>query len=213
MYITIIMAVENSRLVSELYQSRNVLMDIMEIRGFNVDEYNNFSITEVNAMNKNEQLDLLLTNENPEKGKIYIKYNTTKGLRPQNIDDMIEELFDLEDILSVNDELLIIIKTEPNETLLNHLEKIWLIKQIYVNIISITRLTFNILKHNYVPKHEIVNKEVISNTFNIKNDSQFPEISRFDPVAVVMGIRPGMLCKITRPSPTAIESNYYRLCK
>ena len=103
MYNTIIMAVENSRLVSELYQSRNVLMDIMETRGFNVEEYNNFSITEVNAMNKNEQLDLLLTNEIPQKGKIYIKYNTTKGLRPQNLDDMIEELFELEDILGAND--------------------------------------------------------------------------------------------------------------
>ena len=56
------MANENSSLVSDIYHSRNNLMDIMEERGFNVDDYNHFSITEVNAMNKNEQLDLLLTN-------------------------------------------------------------------------------------------------------------------------------------------------------
>ena len=72
------MSLENSRLVSEIYNSRNVLMDIMETRGFKIDEYDDFSITEVNAMNKNEQLDLLLTNEDPVKGKIYIKYNLTK---------------------------------------------------------------------------------------------------------------------------------------
>ena len=96
---------------------------------------------------------------------------------------------------------------------MNHLEKIWLIKKIYVNIISIARLNFNILKHTYVPEHKIVNKQEISNRFNVKHDSQYPEISRFDPVAVAMGIRPGVLCQITRPSPTAIESHYYRLCK
>ena len=76
-------------------------------------------------MNKNEQLDLLLTNEDPVKGKIYIKYNLTKGLRPQNIDDMIEELYELEQILTKQDELLIITKSDPNDTLLNHLERIY----------------------------------------------------------------------------------------
>ena len=207
------MSLENSRLVSEIYNSRNVLMDIMETRGFKIDEYDDFSITEVNAMNKNEQLDLLLTNEDPVKGKIYIKYNLTKGLRPQNIDDMIEELYELEQILTKQDELLIITKSDPNDTLLNHLERIWLVNNIYVNIISISRLSFNILKHSYVPLHEVVDKDAVSKKYNIKDDSQYPDISRFDPVAVVLGFRPGILCKITRPSPNAIESEYYRLCK
>ena len=207
------MSSENSRIISEIYQSRNVLLEIMETRGYQIDDYNDFSITEVNAMNKNEQLDLLLTNDDSRKGKIYIKYNLLKGLRPQNIDDMVEELFDIAQILTKTDELLLITKTEPNDTLLTHLERLWLVKKVYVNIISITRLSFNILKHSYVPKHEIVDKVVIKEKFNIIDDNQFPDISRFDPVAIVLGIRPGALCKITRPSPNAIESDYYRLCK
>ena len=207
------MSSENSRIISEIYQSRNVLLEIMETRGYQIDDYNDFSITEVNAMNKNEQLDLLLTNDDSTKGKIYIKYNLLKGLRPQNIDDMVEELFDIEQILTKTDELLIITKNEPNDTLLTHLERLWLVKKIYVNIVSINRLSFNILKHSYVPKHEIVDKVVIKEKFNIIDDNQFPDISRFDPVAIVLGIRPGALCKITRPSPNAIESDYYRLCK
>tara|TARA_E500000178_G_C16831332_1_gene666187 strand:+ start:63 stop:686 length:624 start_codon:yes stop_codon:yes gene_type:complete len=207
------MSLENSRIVSDIYQSRNILLDIMETRGYQIDDYNDFSITEVNAMNKNEQLDLLLTNNDPEKGKIYIKYNLVKGLRPQNIDDMVEELFDIEQILTKNDELLIITKSEPNDTLETHLERLWLVKKIYVNILSISRLTYNILNHSYVPKHEIVEKNDIKTKFNITDDEQFPSISRFDPVAVVLGFRPGVLCKITRPSPNAIESEYYRLCK
>ena len=44
------------------------------------------------------------------------------------------------------------------------------------------------------------------------NDSQLPEISRYDPVALVIGLRPGEVCKIIRPSPTAITTEYFRLC-
>ena len=167
------MSLENSRIVSDIYQSRNILLDIMDTRGYQIDDYNDFSITEVNAMNKNEQLDLLLTNNEPEKGKIYIKYNLVKGLRPQNIDDMVEELFDIEQILTKNDELLIITKTEPNDTLETHLERLWLVKKIYVNILSISRLTYNILKHSYVPKHEIVEKNDIKTKFNITMMNSF----------------------------------------
>ena len=44
------------------------------------------------------------------------------------------------------------------------------------------------------------------------SDSQFPDISRFDPVAQAIGIRPGQVCEIIRPSKTAISAPYYRIC-
>ena len=44
------------------------------------------------------------------------------------------------------------------------------------------------------------------------NDNEFPELSRFDPVAQTIGIRPGQLCEIIRPSKTAISAPYYRIC-
>jgi DNA-directed RNA polymerase subunit H (RpoH/RPB5) len=39
-----------------------------------------------------------------------------------------------------------------------------------------------------------------------------PEISRFDPQALVVGLRPGDICKIDRSSVTALNTNYYRIC-
>jgi DNA-directed RNA polymerase subunit H (RpoH/RPB5) len=44
------------------------------------------------------------------------------------------------------------------------------------------------------------------------DDTQFPDISRFDPVAQIIGIRPGQVCEIIRPSKTAISAYYYRIC-
>jgi DNA-directed RNA polymerase subunit H (RpoH/RPB5) len=48
--------------------------------------------------------------------------------------------------------------------------------------------------------------------YNITDIVQIPDISRFDPVARAIGLRPGQVCHIVRPSKTAIEANYYRIC-
>jgi DNA-directed RNA polymerase subunit H (RpoH/RPB5) len=48
--------------------------------------------------------------------------------------------------------------------------------------------------------------------YNINDLNQFPDISRFDPVARAIGIRPGEVCHIIRPSKTSIKTNYYRIC-
>ena len=52
----------------------------------------------------------------------------------------------------------------------------------------------------------------IMKKYNIDNLIQFPEISRFDPVASVIGIKPNEICEIIRPSKTSIYSEYYRVC-
>ena len=74
---------------------------------------------------------------------------------------------------------------------------------------------FNILEHTLVPKHRILSdkrKADVYEQYNIINDSEMPEISRFDPVAKTIGIKPGQLCEIIRSSKTSITSKYYRLC-
>ena len=55
-------------------------------------------------------------------------------------------------------------------------------------------------------------KNDIMKKYNINKDREFPEISRFDPVATAIGVRPGQLCEITRSSETSITSKYYRIC-
>ena len=73
----------------------------------------------------------------------------------------------------------------------------------------------NILEHSYVPQHIILNKEEenkFREKYNIRSNADIPEISRFDPVAQVICMKPGQICKIIRPSKNAIISNYYRIC-
>jgi DNA-directed RNA polymerase subunit H len=215
------MASQNtSSLISAIYKSRTVILDLLKKQDYNVIDYDGFSINEINAMYTNKQLDLIAEKKKEDesiqkKNKIYIRYYLAKALRPQNVQEMIDDLFYLEEILTKDDTLYIIIKEEPNETLINLLKHIWEQDGIFIVIQSLKRLQFNILDHVLVPPHRILsNREVmqIKEKYNVMNNNQFPDISRFDPVAQVIGIRPGQVCEIIRPSKTAIEAKYYRIC-
>jgi DNA-directed RNA polymerase subunit H (RpoH/RPB5) len=186
-------------------------------QGYNINDYENFSINEVNSLMQNNQMDMLLerVEEGKEKRKIYIRYYLTKTLRPQNIHEMLDDLFYLEEVLTKNDTLFIVIKDEINETITNLLKHIWEQDGIFIVIQNIKRLQYNILEHSLVPSHRVLKQEEVAEVkkrYNIKEDGQFPDISRFDPVAQVIGLRPGQVCEIIRPSKTAIQSYYYRIC-
>jgi DNA-directed RNA polymerase subunit H (RpoH/RPB5) len=172
-------------------------------------------------MKQNNQLDILLEKKTEDSGnikrkrKIYIRFYLTKMIRPANIQEMIDDLFNLEEILTKDDTLFIITKDEMNETIISELKHIWEKDGIFIVIENIKRLQFNILKHALVPEHIIIDDkevEVIMKKYNIKNKIEFPDISRFDPVARVIGLRPGDVCRIIRPSKTAITTEYYRVC-
>jgi len=204
----------SSSIISSIYKSRKTVLELMEKQGYNVDEYSNFGINEVNSMKLNNQLDMLMENPN-NKRKIYIRYYLQKTIRPQNIQEMIDDLFNLGETLTTEDSLMIIVKDDINETITNLLKHIWNHDKIYIVVQNIKRLQFNIMNHVLVPPHRVLSDEevdVVKRRYNIKDNSQFPDISRFDPVAQVIGIRPGQLCEIIRPSKTAIYGMYYRLC-
>jgi DNA-directed RNA polymerase I, II, and III subunit RPABC1 len=186
----------------------------LKSQGYNVSNYEGSGINEVNSMFLSNQLGMLLT-KNDQSKKVYITYHLEKTLSHKNIGEYIDDLY-IDNVLKKNDDLIIIMKDEPNESLIKIIKNIWEQDHYYINIFNIKRLQFNILKHELVPRHSILtNEEVneIKNKYNITDvQNQLPDISRFDPVAQAICIRPGQICKIERPSKTAIISVYYRVC-
>ena len=215
------MASQNlSSLISSIYTSRKIILNLMERQGYVIEDYDKFSINEVNSMKINNQLDMLLEKKDENdvtkrKNKIYIRYYLGKMITASNVHEMVEDLFNLEEVLTKDDTLFIIIREEMNETLINELKHIWETDGIFIVLQNIKRLQFNILDHILVPEHRVMdnnNVEEIMRKYNITNKNQFPDISRFDPVAQIIGLRPGQVCNILRSSKTAIITNYYRVC-
>ena len=206
---------KNSNLILSLYKSRNTIVELLEYQGYNIDNHMTFSINEIDAMYKNKQLDFLVTNQN-NNTKTYIKYFLdSKQIKPNVLDEFIDELFHIETVLTKNDTLLIIVEDEPNDTIITKVKYLYDKMGIFVVLHRITRLQFNILNHNLVPKCEILDDEEVQQlqkTYNITDIKKIPEISRFDPQALAMSLRPGQICKFDRNSATSMNYTYYRIC-
>ena len=207
---------QSSGTISTVFKSRQNLLKLLYQQDFDIKDYEEFSVNEVHVMYNNKQLDMMMSSRSDgENKKVYVKYHLAKTLRRENINDYIDDLYNLEQVLTKNDTLILVIKQEPNESMINILSQIWEQDGIFIIIYNIDRLQFNILEHKYVPKHTILNDEEVKtmkNRYNIVNDKELPEISRYDPVAQAIGMRPGQICKIIRPSKTAITTDYYRIC-
>jgi len=85
-----------------------------------------------------------------------------------------------------------------------------------VHIFHVDGLTLNLLDHRLVPHHEVIRdkdqKDEIYKQTN-SNPTLLPVILRTDPIAKLVRLSPGDICKITRQSQTSGTSTYYRVCK
>lgn len=208
-----------SNRILTIYKSRLTLLDYMEQLDYQVADYNQFNINEIDAMFVNAQLDMLIPHNREEK-KVYIKYYfsakiTSRQIRPQTLDTIIEDLYEIENILTAKDTLVIVIDEEPNETIVNKVKYIYERSGIFIVIHNIKRLQYNLLKHDLVPQFEILKEpemESLKKTCNIQDLHLLPEISRFDPMSLAIMLRPGEVVKLTRSSATALNHEYYRIC-
>ena len=201
-------------LLPKLYKSRKIILDIMGSRGFNTDDHMDFTSNNIQNMYVNKQMDMLLTNSET-KEKIFIKYSLAKKLGAKILYEIVDDLYDMDEILTEKDSLLIITKDRVNDTHKKLLTEFYDKDKKYINIFNLNDYLFNILENDLVPEHRILNedeKDVVMKEYNMKTDYEFPEISRFDPPALAIGIKPKQVCEITRKTPTAITSKYWRIC-
>ena len=164
-----------------------------------------------------------------ENKKTYVKFHLEKTLSVSHISDLIEDLYVLgvggeiggtglsananDTVLTEKDTLIIITKQEI-KTMNQVLNQLFLQGR-FIVLLSLDRLQFNILNHQYVPRHTILSDDEVGEMmkkYNVMEKSQLPDISRYDPVALAIGMRPGEVCSIDRPSKSAISSLYYRVC-
>lgn len=206
----------SSRIVS-IFKSRQVLLEQLSRLQYKTEEYATFSVNEIDAMLANCQLDMLLEHEMSGQ-KVYVKYPraaSSRNIQQKVLDELVEDLYLMEEVLTKSDTLIIMIEDEPNDSLLAKLRTMWDRDGIFIVVHNMQRLQFNMLNHALVPKMRALDDDdaqAIMEKYNMRDKKQFPEISRFDPHALAVGLRPGQVAEIERPSPTAMTALYYRVC-
>lgn len=80
---------------------------------------------------------------------------------------------------------------------------------------SLQRLQYNVSRHALVPPHERLSDGAVQEllaTYMLPDKRALPSIQSSDPVAKYLGLRPGDVVKVTRPSASAGTTTFYRHC-
>ena len=156
----------SSGLITMIHKSRQTILELLRAQQYDTSEYESFGVNEVHAMYTNKdvpkQLDMIMSTKQvlSKKKTVYVKYHLGKTLRIENIQDYVDDLFNIEQILNKKtDTLVIILKQDMNQTLMNILNEFWDRHGIFIILFSLERLQFNILEHQYVPKHDILTED------------------------------------------------------
>ena len=205
-------------ILNKLFKSRKVILEMLNLRGYDTDKYNNFSFSEKDIKLKNmnkkttyetNMIDIECINK---KKKIIVKYIFSK-VRASNIKNLIDEMIENE-IVSNNNDVVFIIKDKVNnmEVFDNLFDLYFNSNNIFIQLFSIDSLQVNITKHTLVPELQILEKDEIykiKEKLKITNFNQFPLFVSSDPHAKFCGVKRGDLCKITRTSETSgVYINY-----
>ena len=210
--------------LNKLTTSRKTILEMMNLRGYQTDKYNNYSSKELDIMLKNMDkklnynnmpLDLIFEHNNTDK-QCVLKYIISR-VRVSNLKTLITELIEYE-LVKPYDDIIFIVKDKINnlEPFYNIFNSFLKTNKIFIQIFSIDNLIRNITNHELVPKMRIVSekeKEEIKKKYNIETNSNLPLILKSDPVAMFYGIKSGDFVEITRTSETSGIYIAYRYCE
>ena len=213
-------------LLNKYTKSRKTIIDMLELRGFNIDNYVNFSSEEINVMVKSLDkklsyeimpLDIVVEHKEIEDKKCVVKYVHSQFRKLSKISIFVKEMIE-NGIVNENDDLLFIVNDKINniETFYALFEQLYLSDKVFIQLFDLNKLLINITKHELVPTMRIVSEEeklAVKEKYNVESMSNFPIILSYDPVAQFYGVKKGDLCEIIRKSETSGEYKAYRYCQ
>ena len=207
----------NQSYVKQIYTSRMNLIEYLKNMGFECADYEHFSIEEIEVMKKYQQLDFKVVN-NTESCYVMYKLDTSlkqNMVKKNNIEGFINDIFEETIPIEKTDTLVIVTTEYAQDSIHKVIKNMWENQGKFVVMLTLANLQMNILNHSFVPKHiKLKPEEKVEfyKNFNIQSDTQLPEISRFDPVAKIIFLRPGDVCKITRFDKISLTNEFYRIC-
>lgn len=204
--------------VQKVFKSRTHILDTLQSQGFVTDDYTGFSLFEVDTMVKTKAIDMLLERTEPTTKKAFVKYILEEKLTPQLINTIVEDIYEINQLLSPQQKDVLIIITDKaiNETMSMHIKYLFDHRNVHIIVHEIAALQFNGLKHIMVPSARILTEEETADfmrRYNIADvHTKIPEIGRFDPLAKLICLRPGEVVHLVQFSQTAAEKHSYCVC-
>lgn len=201
-----------------LNKTRCILTEMLEYRGYDISNISSF--TTFTGTDKLDKLSINLSKNGKELIQVHYEVESTRT-NHKKLTKRIEDIISKLDSPEKSKDLTIIFLVRDGMTP-SVKEAIRLLSEkygVFIQIFPIRNLMYNCTKHKSVPQHIRITKteyEVYLQDFldslHIESLENLPKIFDTDPVAMFIGLRPGEMCKIIRPSMSAGEHIVYRYC-
>ncbi len=194
----------------DLYKVRQTVLEMISDRGYAIPgDMLQVSFEQFSVQYDAKSIDLYIQDETKEK-PYYVYFHTDASFGKNDMKNVVQKITNQYQ----NENMGIIVLLKDKESTSIQKEKS---KAIYKNVefFEQKKMTFNITKHVFVPKHVIMTPEeeaqVVEKYETPK--SKFPKISVSDPVAKYYGMKPDQMCRIIRNDPEVGLSISYRIVK
>lgn len=203
-----------------LYRSRLTLIKILKENGYETKDYERFSPWEIEAMAIGQtsfQIDVTKANPDGPITKCRVVYSLQK--LKQKIYGFLSGLTNTEDPTAVDPlttEVIVILLEDVADVFHKAALDEWLKNKLRIRFFKAHTLVYDPRDHTLVPPHEKLPSEEHAEFMKqnyVRSKGNLPMI-RFheDIIARVLGLLPGDIVKITRPSPSAGLYDIYRVC-
>jgi len=209
-----------------LYRSRQTLLEIQRAKGYITkpyDKFGPFEIEKMSAGDKENALGMVLERPIPEgvnaPAKCYIEYalpkvkNRLAGYVAKLVNALTSNTTDFN---PARVEIIVLTIESIGDTFHNYAQSTLYKDGIRISFFDARTLVSNPMDHVLVPKHEIVPESEhaeLLKKYNMKTKLNLPMIKfHEDIIGRIIGLVPGSIVKITRPSSQAGEYIIYRVC-
>lgn len=193
-----------------LYKVRQTVLEMVSDRGYIIPQHMlGVTFEQFSVQYDQKNIDLYIENEDKQK-KYYVYFHTDKAFGKNDMKSVVQKI-----INQYNDDnmgIIILLKDKESTSILKEKSKIF-----YKNVefFEQQKMTFNITKHVFVPKHILLTSEEESEILDKyqATKNKFPKMSITDPVAKYYAIKSNQMVKILRNDPEVGLSISYRIVK
>jgi DNA-directed RNA polymerase subunit H (RpoH/RPB5) len=204
-----------------LIRSRHTICDILEDRGYDPTPYRNIAPDQIITLagGTSRGLDMMVK-KRPDSAapceRAFVLYILQDRLR-QKLDSFLKETYDKDSVEGPTraDDVIVLLNEQYNEIFDKVSLSMWQTKKTRIVFFHIKQVVVHLGRHVLVPPHRKLTPEESKaemERLHLTQKSQLPLIKHYDIQARLMGLVPGDIIEVLRPSPTSGEARILRLC-
>ena len=201
-----------------IIRSRSTLLEIIENRGYNVDSYKGVSSKEIDKFATTNLSLLRITAEKKPDGPAPLEQLVALyWMEPMKnkMDTELKKIWDEGEFDHTKQELILVLNEPPHEAFISQAAKQWTLYKARVCFFHLKQIISNPAKHCMVPPHRKLAAEeadFVVKKLKLRTKNELPNIKYNDIQSRVLGLVPGDIVEIRRPSETAGEYTLFRIC-